>query len=359
MMLRMLFGVSGLVLLAVLASPAMGNEDTGECVSQKIDATGVYYRCLSREVADSLMGDFDENRSCEKRLDRKFRRAERHHVCPVEGDAETIAEFLAKVQFAVDDTIITGDALPPIEDPHGCDPATQDLLDFEYYANQDGYWCGDATTLGSDGNPFQINAFPHPYANYKIFIQVKVEGPELKTKTLVIYPRESFERCLEIEEAGFPTSLVPGGRCGVNGAGKVYVGNEVASDCKGGLVGVFPLGQLQFFAESKLLSERIQVYRQETEEGGALILDDVSTLQDDAWVLTGQLWNPRQAPGLPQLEGNFFDRMHKCSKREFFGQIAHWGHQFKVPRGRICGLDSGNQLTNESCFEFFRDDTAP
>ena len=346
-------GLFPVLMLLAGSSTADGRAD--RCAARKINASGDFYQCLSRDAAKGVVGKYWGDRSCEETLDRKFARAERRGQCAAEADADSIGTFLEQIQVAVDDAITTGAELPDVT-PSGCDPQEVDLKAFPYYANQDGYWCGDATTLNRFGEPLELNVFPYPYDNYKIFIQVRVDGADLKTKTLVIYPPESPERCEEIEEAGYANSLLPEGVCGRNGAGKVYIGNEIASDCKGGLSGVFPLGEIQFIAESKLLSDRIQAYRQET-QGGALVLDDISTIQDDTWVLSGQLWNPLQPPGLTQLEGNFFDRMGKCSAVEFAAEIRRWGHKFKVPRGRLCGLDSGNNLTDESCVEFFTEDS--
>ena len=110
----------GVVLgLAMLAWPSLGSadrdrdDDAAECAASKIEAAGRYSRCLSRESAEAVEdGDF-ESRHCEARLDRRFNRAERRDDCSIEGDADTIGEFLAEVQIVAEPTYPTKSTTTP------------------------------------------------------------------------------------------------------------------------------------------------------------------------------------------------------------------------------------------------------
>jgi len=255
--------VIGSVFLAGAAVSADGGnrqEGAAECGATKIEAAGGYFRCLSREVADFVEDGSFKDRGCARKLARKFRRAERDGECAVEGDAETIGEFLAEVQFVVDDAILDGADLPDVIEPL-CEPEAVNLLDFEYFQNDAGYWCGDATLLNRDGRPVQSEVFPYPYANYKVFWVNEIEGSALENRTIALYPPLSQARCDELAAAGI-TNALGSGVCGENGAGKIYVSGQEAADCSGTLKGIFPIGSIPLFSEATLLTDRIQTYRQ-------------------------------------------------------------------------------------------------
>ena len=343
--------VGGLfVVVAMLAGPAWGDGGERKCVAKKIRAAGDFSECLARESASAVRGDF-ESRSCARKLTKKFRKAERKNECPVEGDAETVEVFLGEVQVVLDDAIATGAELPDVIEPE-CNPDEVNLLDFEFFQNDAGYWCGDATLLNANGTPLESEIFPYPYANYKLFWVNDIQGNDLQTRTLAMYPPLSPERCAALAAAGIPNAL-GSGVCGENGAGKIYIGDQTASDCSGTLQGVFPIGSTPLFSESTLLTQQIQTYRQEFVEGGVLLLDGITTLQDRALVTNGQIWDPRQPPGLPQLYGSYFDRMRQCSAAEFFAEIVFWSKRYHIPAGETCGLDSANQPSGTTCAEFF------
>ena len=339
----------------LVAWPSLGSDDrddeAAECAASKIEAAGRYSRCLSRESAEFVEdGEFDDRR-CDARLERLFRKAERRNECAVEGDAESVGRFMTHMHVIVDDAIVTGAELPDVIDPD-CDPETVDLLDFEYFRNDAGYWCGDATLLNSAGTPVQSDIFPYPYANYKVFFFNDIDGPNLQNRTLAMYPPLSQERCDELAAQGIPNAL-GSGVCGENGAGKIYLSDQQASDCSGTLEGVFPIGSVPLFSESTLLTDQIQTYRQEYVEGGVLLLDGITTVQNDALVTNGQIWDPREAPGLPQLYGAYYDRLRKCSRAEFLAEIVVWSNQYNIPPGETCGLDSANMPSGTTCAEFF------
>ena len=343
-----------------LAGAAVADDDrkdrergdgAAECGADKIEAAGKYFRCLSREAAEVVEEGSFEDRRCTRKLARKFRRAERDGECTVEDDAGPIGDFLAEVQLVVDDAILIGADLPDVIEPI-CEPENVDLFDFEYYANDAGYWCGDATLLNRGGTPVQSEIFPYPYANYKVFWVNDIQGARIETRTLALYPPLSAERCDELAAAGI-TNALGSGVCGENGAGKIYVSEQEAADCSGTVKGVFPIGSTPLFSEGNLVSDRIQVYRQEFVEGGALLLDGITTIQNDALVTNGQIWDPREAPGLDQLYASYFDRMRKCTRAEFLAEIAIWSNTYNVPQGETCGIDSANMPSGTTCIDFF------
>lgn len=343
--------------LVFWAGSALGDDDSdsgsgaAECAARKITAAGSFSRCLARESADGVEDGSFKDRRCDRRLERKFARAERKDECAIEGDVGAIGGFLTEVALVVDDAIITGAELPDVIEPV-CEPDQVDLLDFEFFQNDDGYWCGDATLLNRDAAPVQSLIFPYPYANYKVFWWNDIQGGSMVTRTLALYPPQSPQRCVELADLGVESAL-GSGECGVNGAGKIYISEAAASDCEGTTQGVFPIGSTPLFSESTLLTDRIQTYRQEFVEDGALLLDGITTIENQALVTNGQIWDPREPPGLAQLYASYFDRMHKCTREQFLGEIAFWSAQYNVPQGETCGIDSANMPSGTTCAEFF------
>jgi len=250
-----------------------------------------------------------------------------------------------------DDAFLFGADLPDVIEP-ACDPEAVDLLDLENFQNDAGYWCGDATLLNRDGTPVQSEVFPYPYANYKVFWVNEIAGSGLDNRTLASYPPLSQERCDDLAAAGIPNAL-GSGVCGENGAGKIYVSAQEAADRSGTLEGIFPIGSIPLFSEATLLTDRIQTYRQEYVEGGVLLLDGITTVENDALVTNGQIWDPRKPAGLDQLYGSHFDRVRKCTRAEFLAAILVWSNAYNVPPGEACGIDSANMPSGTTCVDFF------
>ena len=93
----------------------------------------------------------------------------------------TIALFIATVA-----------CLQPIPSAHGirsqrklkgkkgknkpCDPADVNLADYAQWKEEVGYWIGEYTFLGADGDTFISSSWNYPYDHYKGFITGNIKG---------------------------------------------------------------------------------------------------------------------------------------------------------------------------------------
>ena len=68
-----------------------------------------------------------------------------------------------------------------------CDPATVDLSDFEVWRREEGYWWGNYTFLGADGDPYTSPAWPYEYQPYWGFIHLELVGNSLKQRNVFVY----------------------------------------------------------------------------------------------------------------------------------------------------------------------------
>ncbi len=57
-----------------------------------------------------------------------------------------------------------------------CDPVDVRLLDYPQWEAEKGYWIGEYTFLGGDGDPYVSSSWNYPYDHYKGFITGEVVG---------------------------------------------------------------------------------------------------------------------------------------------------------------------------------------
>ena len=57
-----------------------------------------------------------------------------------------------------------------------CDPSNVQLLDYPQWQAEKGYWIGEYTFLGGNGNPYVSSTWNYPYDQYKGFITGDVVG---------------------------------------------------------------------------------------------------------------------------------------------------------------------------------------
>jgi len=130
-------------------------------------------------------------------------------------------------------------------EPAECDPTKENLTDFEAWRREEGYWVGEYTLLGADGDWFESGGWPYRYDHYRGFIQLELDGPNLTQNNLFLYPPQLAEDCTGEfdEETSLPTDVLGGGACGINGNEKVLAeAIQSATDCQGGLSGTFDFG---------------------------------------------------------------------------------------------------------------------
>ena len=103
----------------------------------------------------------------------------------------------------------------------GCDPteATQSLDRNQQWEDEKGYWIGNYTFLGSNGDPrLKQDYWNYPYDHYTGFIVGAVKDNKYAQRNVFMYSPQTQENC-EINDS---TKDSKDGVCGVNGNHKMF-----------------------------------------------------------------------------------------------------------------------------------------
>ena len=107
-----------------------------------------------------------------------------------------------------------------------CEPESINLLDAAQWQHEEGYWIGEYSLFGADGNPSTSNSWNYKYDHYKGFITGNVVNHKYRQRNVFLYPPQDSDIC----DSG--TDSVTGtGTCGVNGNGKVFEADQQAITC--------------------------------------------------------------------------------------------------------------------------------
>ena len=98
-------------------------------------------------------------------------------------------------------------------------------MDSPQWQNEAGYWIGDYSFFGSDGNPYVSSSWNYPYDHYKGFITGNVKGNKYRQRNVFMYPPQTNVKCAD------DNSVTGNGTCGANGNMKVFEADQTATTC--------------------------------------------------------------------------------------------------------------------------------
>jgi hypothetical protein len=107
-----------------------------------------------------------------------------------------------------------------------CDPRDVVLADYPQWVAEKGYWIGEYTLYGSDGQPSKSSNWPYPYGAYKGFITGNIEGNAYRQRNVFLYPPANGEICSNSDP-----NVVGNGACGTNGNSVVFFADQNATTC--------------------------------------------------------------------------------------------------------------------------------
>jgi hypothetical protein len=333
-------------LLGGLPTAALA-EDEGRCERRKLRASGDFSRCLAWDSADEGR---DRHERCERKFAKRLRRAERSGECVVEGDEQAIGSFLSDVNTVVADAVTTGGELPVVIEPV-CDTSTVNLLDFPVWQKEDGYWVGEYSFYGPDGDPNVSENWPYPYDHYRGFIHLAVEGNAIKQRNVFLYPPRDSSLCTgSVDESGNPTDVVGDGQCGHHGNEKIFAADQKASDCEGSLGGPFVQGSFELSTETTILGDDTVVYQVRLFPGGPLLQNQLTTLPSStSRIRTAQ--GIGFGTGAPTYASYY--RENKVTEEEFFSLLEETRIEYNIREQDECGYDQGNAPSGVTCAEHF------
>ena len=225
----------------------------------------------------------------------------------------------------------------------GCDLASLDLRDFEAWNREAGWWVGEYTLLGADGNPSVSQSWPYRYDHYMGFIHLEVDGNAIRQRNVFLYPPKLAEECI-----GEDGEVIGDGTCGVNGNEKVFSADQSAVDCDGNLAGPFMAYGMEMSTETTLMGDDTVLYQVRMLDG--------SLMQNQLTSLPGNDTRVRTAQGFYMGNATYasYYRERRVSEMEFFWLLAQAREDYNILESDYCGYDSAGQATEKSCDEHFQ-----
>ena len=231
--------------------------------------------------------------------------------------------------------------IPVIPDA-SCDPETVNLLDFEVWRREAGWWVGEYTLLGADGNPNTSNSWPYQYGHYRGFIHLEINGNALKQRNVFLYPPQSPVLCTDDDG-----SVVGNGLCGINGNEKIFSADQNASDCHGNLSGPYEAFGLVLSTHTQIIGDDTVLYQVRMPDGGLMQNQLTSLPVDGVRVRTAQgfyLNTPTYAS---------YYRERKVTQEEFFELMEQTRQEYQILIEDQCARDSAGADSNLTCDEHF------
>ena len=218
-----------------------------------------------------------------------------------------------------------------------------DLNEFEAWRREAGWWVGEYTLLGADGNPSVSQSWPYRYDHYKGFIHLEVEGNAIKQRNVFLYPPKLAEEC-----SGEDGEVLGDGSCGVNGNEKVFSADQQAADCDGNLAGPFVAYGMEMSTTTTLMGDDTVLYQ--------VRMPDGSLMQNQLTSLPGNDTRVRTAQGFYMGSPTYasYYRERRVTEEEFFELLAEARREYDILESDYCGFDSAGQPTAKTCAEHFQ-----
>ena len=216
------------------------------------------------------------------------------------------------------------------------------LLDFEPWRREEGWWVGEYTLLGADGNPFTSSGWPYLYDHYRGFIHLEVIGNSIKQRNVFLYPPMMPELC-----SGKEGEVVGSGICGVNGNEKIFMADQKASDCQGNLAGPYMDFGMKLDTETTIIDDETVLYQ--------VRMPDGSLVQNQLTSLPGNDTRVRTAQGfyLGDVQYTSFYRERKVTQEEFIQLLEETRVEYNILEADYCGYTSDGQPSGMTCDEHF------
>lgn len=245
-----------------------------------------------------------------------------------------------------------------------CDPDKVELSDYAQWEDEKGYWVGEYSFFGSNGDPYVSSSWPYPYDHYRGFITGNIEGNAYRQRNVFLYSPLPTDQCSDRD----PNVTKPG-ICGVNGNAKTFQADQAATTCStnpalGGIVegdyqGLYTITELigrdnallyqVFFPENLFFQGQPEFMSQ-----SQLTTITTNGLGERLRTRTAQGFNSDGSPSYAS-----FYRERNVPEEEFWALFNETVHEYNILASDLC-LVEGNYV---SCEEFleqsFQDPFAP
>ncbi|MCH2170457.1 TetR/AcrR family transcriptional regulator C-terminal ligand-binding domain-containing protein [Myxococcota bacterium] len=339
-MLRLMFFGSVLLLL-----PFSVEAGRLECPDLKNRASSAYYKCTTLANQGRASRVEERLERCETRLERAMDRADLRPGCDQSGDAEDFSDVVEEFSESIVDAASGRTGIPEIVTTE-CDLSRVRLLDFEAWRREEGYWVGEYSFYGADGDPNQNDSWPYRYDHYMGFIRISIDGPNLAQRNVFTYPPQDLALCTDSEE-----SVKGNGECGINGNENIWVANQSASNCEGSLDGPFSSAFGNTDTYTTVLGDDTVLYKvvySKNNEppydelfGGKIMQNQLTTLTPDGVrVRNAQGFNI--STGLPSYSS--FYRETKVTEDQFWDALKAAREEYNILEEDECAWDGVTKL---------------
>lgn len=254
----------------------------------------------------------------------------------------------------VENTKCTGDEYyrqcRPCENDDPC-LSDCDLLNFEVWRRETGYWIGDFILLDANGDINESANWNYPYGDYKGLIKIDIQGTSLMQRNVFLYPpQDNPQKC------GLENDVKGEGICGQNGNEKIFSAKQDASDCSGNLAGPYETFGITLDTTTTIIGTDTVIYRVAFSEhpifGSAIIQNQLTTLPNDSRrVRTAQGYD---IVGNPSY-GSYY-RERKVTKEEWMAELSDMRSVYKILESDHCGWKQDNDASGLTCCEHFEMD---
>lgn len=220
---------------------------------------------------------------------------------------------------------------------------SRDLDSFPQWREEVGYWLGDLSFYGPDGEPYKVASWNYPYDNYKGFITGNIAGGSYRQRNVFLYPPQTQIVC-ETND-----SVAGNGTCGTNGNSKNFEADQsIRSDipvCDGTIEGD---GALNGGLDSKTTlvgddnAVLYQVYFQ-----GALYQSQLTTLSGNGRrTRSAHGYDPfGPTPEIPTSTSYYRER--RVEKEEFYETLKSTLDAYGILSEDTCTRDGMGLLLND------------
>ena len=255
------------------------------------------------------------------------------------------------IGYAIFNKETTTDTISPCNNNNtasvpSCDVSEVNLSALEVWKREEGYWYGEYTFLGADGNPYVSKNWNYHYAHYYGFIHLQLIGNSLKQRNVFVYPPQSNLTC-----ASTNNSTLGSGSCGINGNEKIFSADQKAIDCEGNLAGPFPYGPYTLDTSTRTMNDDTVVYKVTLPAslGGGINQNQLTTLPGNGIrVRTAQGF----AAGQPSY-ASFYREYKQASRADWVKKLQEIRRVANILTADECGYLSSNVGSGTNCTAHF------
>ncbi|KAL7541823.1 hypothetical protein ACHAXR_011252 [Thalassiosira sp. AJA248-18] len=217
---------------------------------------------------------------------------------------------------------------------------SRNLEEFPQWREEVGYWLGELSFYGPNGEPNESASWNYPYDNYKGFITGNISGASYRQRNVFLYPPQMKKTCED------NNSVVGDGVCGDNGNSKIFfadqsiTGKSFDGTIEGTADGIFDRKTTLVGEDNAVL---YQIFYQ-----GKLFQSQLTTMSGDGRrTRSAHGFNPFLADTAAIPTSSSFYRERKVERKEFYAALEETLEEYGLLTADTCTRDSSGKLVDK------------